>query len=147
MPYGRYEQIAPKAAAIWRNLCHIWRDCSKELNWILILNNRPYEAWIIRIGLLRYVFFFLLFCFALVTCALIAVALQRFKSNWQSATDGHMSQHAANILSIMLFHYIIRCTSEDHILTKCNWWTRVSQHGGNIYSMILWFGIFPHCNI
>ena len=92
-------------------------------------------------------FFFLLFCFALVTCALIAVALQRFKSNWQSATDGHMSQHAANILSIMLFHYIIRCTSEDHILTKCNWWTRVSQHGGNIYSIILWFGIFPHCNI
>ena len=50
MPYGPFEQIAPKAAAICRNLWHIWRDCSKELNWILILNNRLYVEWIIRIG-------------------------------------------------------------------------------------------------
>ena len=48
---------SPKAAAIWKNLCHIWRDCSKELNWILILKNQPYVAWMIRIGLVRSVFF------------------------------------------------------------------------------------------
>ena len=69
MPYGPFEKIAPKAAAIWRNLCHIWRDCSKELKWILILNNRPYVAWMIRIELVRDVFFS--FCYFVLHLSLV----------------------------------------------------------------------------
>ena len=91
--------------------------------------------------------FFLLFCFALVACALIAVALQRFKSTWQSATDGHMSQHAGNNLSIFpLYCSVILYVALQRII-YCQSATDVSQHGGNIDSIILWFGIFPHCNI
>ena len=101
MPYGPFEQIAPKSCSnLQEFVSHLKRllkriELNLDFEQSAICSINKYELdWS------EMFFFFLLFCFALVACALIAVALQRFKSSWQSATDGHMSQHAGNILSI-----------------------------------------------
>ena len=84
--------------------------------------------------------------FPLYCSVILYVALQRI-IYCQSATDGHMSQHAGNILSIFpLYCSIILYVALQRII-YCQSATDVSQHGGNIDSIILWFGIFPHCNI
>ena len=82
MPYGPFEQIAPKSCSnLQEFVSHLKRLFKRiELNLdfeqsaICSMND---TNWIGP----RCLFFFLLFCFALVACALIAVALQRFKSN------------------------------------------------------------------
>ena len=118
---GSLNRLHQKTAALCRNLCHIWRDCSKELNWILILNNRPYVAWIVRIGLVRDVFFS--FCYFVLHLSLVHWLQWRFTGS-RAIDKVQLMDTCHNML--VTFPNIVPLCYIYHILTKCNWWTHVT---------------------
>ena len=88
--------------------------------------------------------FFFSFCYFVLHLSLVHWLQWHFRGS-RAIDKVQLMDTCHNML--VTFHNIVPLCYIYHILTKCNWWTRVSQHGGNIYSIILWFGIFPHCNM